>query len=103
MKESLSRLVVELAKQTWPQYWPTFLEDLDVLTHCGVRCVCLCVCEWGGGVYIPWETVEFVDGEWKHIDILATFSKCKYTGLYDSTEICRKQKEASNAIQMKKH
>ena len=56
VKESLSRLVVELAKQTWPQYWPSFLEDLDVLTHCGVRCVCVCVCVWGGGggVYIPW-------------------------------------------------
>ena len=68
MKESLSRLVVELAKQTWPQYWPTFLEDLDVLTHCGVRCVgggggggggggCTFLEDLGlggGWMYIPW-------------------------------------------------
>ena len=36
MKEGLARLVVELSKKTWPQQWPTFLEDLDVLTGYGV-------------------------------------------------------------------
>ena len=72
---------------------------------CVSVCVCVCVCVWGGGgvhslgTWTYSHTVEFVDGDWKHIDFLATFSKCKYTGLYDSNEICRKQKEASNAIQ----
>ena len=40
-KESLARLVVELAKKTWPQHWPMFLGDLDVLTRCGV-CTITC-------------------------------------------------------------
>jgi exportin-5 len=35
VKEGLARLVVELSKKTWPQQWPTFLEDLDVLTGYG--------------------------------------------------------------------
>lgn len=37
VKESLARLVVELAQKTWPQQWQTFLEDLDLLTRHGVR------------------------------------------------------------------
>ena len=45
VKESLARLVVELAKKTWPQQWPTFLGDLDVLTRCGVCTCTLCVWE----------------------------------------------------------
>ena len=36
VKESLARLVVELAKKTWPQLWHTFLGDLEQLTQCGV-------------------------------------------------------------------
>jgi exportin-5 len=35
VKESLARLVAELAKKTWPQHWETFLEDLDLLTQHG--------------------------------------------------------------------
>ena len=37
VKEGLGRLVVELAKKTWPQHWQTFLEDLDLLAQHGVR------------------------------------------------------------------
>jgi hypothetical protein len=35
VKESLARLVVELAQKTWPQHWHTFLEDMDLLTRHG--------------------------------------------------------------------
>ena len=36
VKESLARLVVELAQKTWPQHWHTFLGDMDLLTRHGV-------------------------------------------------------------------
>ena len=36
VKESMARLTVEVAKRMWPQFWESFLADLDVLSRCGV-------------------------------------------------------------------
>ena len=39
MKEGLARVVVELAKRSWPQLCPSLIPDLLSLAEAGVRAV----------------------------------------------------------------
>ena len=43
VKESMARLTVEVAKRVWPQYWESFLGDLDTLSQYGVSDHVMCI------------------------------------------------------------
>ena len=69
MKEGLARVVVELAKRSWPQLWPSLIPDLLSLAEAGVCAVveksnnmtfkmrCLCI----ASLFIYLNKIKFVN------------------------------------------
>jgi exportin-5 len=35
IKDAISRLIVEMVKREWPQQWPSFLDEMNVLCNTG--------------------------------------------------------------------
>ena len=74
VKESLARLVVELAHKTWPQNWQTFLEDMDLVTRHGVS---------RGSLGVPmWQVVLTFCNVCRTLILLNTVNQCVCYLLY---------------------